>query len=97
MSFRFCDAEPAATDLPAEINELRGLIERLDLPARDQLRDVEHRLELSLQKRNQVLNLLQDALTEARHEQHHLSFDLFATRNERDELRSRLDEFRRDF
>ncbi len=97
MPFRFCNQELAASDLPVEIEELKALIERLDLPARDQLRDAEHRLELSLQKRNQVLHLLHEALSELRHEQHHLRFDLHATRCERDALRSKLDENRSDF
>ena len=77
---------------PSELIELKDLIGCLEPPLRDLMLETEHRLELSLLRRNQMFNVMQDALEEVRHETHHLRFDLHATKRERDHLAARLDD-----
>jgi len=81
-----------STCFPSELIELKDLIGCLEPPLRDLMLETEHRLELSLLRRNQMFNVMQDALEEARHETHHLRFDLHATKRERDHLAARLDD-----
>ncbi len=79
-------------DIPAEIADLAAAVN--DLPA-------EHRLKIgglvtrvidSTKRRRRILSLVQDALSQLRLDMKYLMFDLEATRRERDEFRTQLEE-----
>ena len=75
-----------ADQLPAELIELRQLVDRREIDIAFK------RVAESVQRRRRILNLVQEALAQLRLELKFLLFDLEITRKERDELRTQIEE-----
>lgn len=83
--------------MTAELQELRKLI-----VSRCGEDDVEMEIAFrrvldSTRRRRRILDLVQEALAQLRLDVKYLMFDLDATRQERDELQTRLEEFEQGF
>ena len=79
-------------DLPADLVQL---VETISLLPADQRRKIEPllgRVVDSTRRRRRILTLVQDALGQLRLDMKYLMFDLEATRRERDEYRTKLEE-----
>ena len=74
-----------------ELAKLGKRIEALSEPARDELVQFHQRVVDSVRRRRRILLLVQDALSQLRLDIKYLMFDLEVTRQERDELKDRLD------
>lgn len=81
-----------ADDLPADLLQLCEGIDRLPEVSRDQLQPMLNRVMDSTRRRRRILSLVQDALGQLRLDMKYLMFDLEATRRERDEYRTKLEE-----
>ncbi|MEX0678652.1 MAG: transcriptional regulator [Pirellulales bacterium] len=79
-------------DLPADILELAGMLEKLPPEHRGQIEPLFSRVLESTKRRRRILGLVQDALSQLRLDMKYLMFDLEATRRERDEFRRRFEE-----
>jgi len=79
-------------ELPADIQELAGLLEHLPPEHRCQIEPLFERVLESTKRRRRILGLVQDALSQLRLDMKYLMFDLEATRRERDEFRRKLEE-----
>ncbi len=79
-------------ELPADLIELRDLVEGLSAAHRDRLGPVLGRVLEATRRRRRILNLVQEALGQLRLDMKYLLFDLEATRRERDEYRRLTDE-----
>ena len=79
-------------ELPADLHRLAAAIHALpDQYSRDLIPALERVVE-STKRRRRILNLVQDALSQLRLDMKYLMFDVEATRRERDEYHSRLEE-----
>lgn len=79
-------------ELPADLLRLISAVQALpDQYSRDVLPALERVVE-STKRRRRILNLVQDALSQLRLDMKYLMFDVEATRRERDEYHSRLEE-----
>jgi hypothetical protein len=74
-------------ELPKDIVELAGAIERLPIQHRQHLIPILDRVVESTKRRRRILNLVQEALGQLRLDMKYLMFDLEATRRERDAYR----------
>jgi hypothetical protein len=83
---------PAPLDTPADLAELETGINDLPAELRLQIQPVFDRVKQSTLRRRQILQLVQDALSQLRLDMKYLMFDLEATRRERDEFRRQLEE-----
>lgn len=88
---------PQTTDnstesLPADMQQLQDAIAQLPAESRRIVEPVLQRVLDSTRRRRKILNLVQDALGQLRLDMKYLMFDLEATRRERDEFRTRLDD-----
>jgi hypothetical protein len=81
-------------ELPKDVAELGKLIETLPEKQRAMLLPVYKRVEESTRRRRQILQLVQEALSQLRLDMKYLVFDLEATRRERDTYRQSLEEGR---
>jgi hypothetical protein len=80
-------------ELPLDIIELAQVLQQLPLEHRLAVEPVFARVVESTKRRRRILNLVQDALGQLRLDMKYLMFDLEATRRERDEYRTKLEEF----
>ena len=83
----------AVEELPADLLRLAAIIR--DLPgehSREVIPALERVIE-STKRRRRILSLVQDALSQLRLDMKYLMFDLEATRRERDEYHSKLQEY----
>lgn len=78
--------------LPKDITDLAAAIAALPEENRQAIDTVYQRVVDSTRRRQRILSLVQEALSQLRLDMKYLLFDLEATRRERDELRSTLDE-----
>ncbi|MFN5626287.1 MAG: transcriptional regulator [Planctomyces sp.] len=81
---------PEDHPLPIEILELQRLIDSCPAPHRAILSAASRNIVKCHRRRLHILNLFQDALSDLRHHIQHLTFDLEATRRERDALHTLL-------
>ena len=90
------DATNQATDpiedLPADLVQLVETIGQLPSPHREALEPLLTRVVDSTRRRRRILTLVQDALGQLRLDMKYLMFDLEATRRERDEYRTKLED-----
>ena len=82
----------ASEALPAELNELVSKMSRLPDEYRDELEPSLERVIEFTRRRRRILNLVQEALGQLRLDMKYLMFDLDATRRERDEYKSALED-----
>ena len=83
--------KPATDEAPREILDLAEAIGQLPIEHRLKIEATLHRVLDSAKRRRRILSLVQDALGQLRLDMKYLTFDLEATRRERDEYRHRLD------
>jgi hypothetical protein len=79
-------------DIPHEVLELADAIHALPPEQRQSIEPLLGRVVDSSRRRRRILLLVQDALSQLRLDMKYLTFDLEATRRERDELRRKRDE-----
>ncbi|MEX0586307.1 MAG: transcriptional regulator [Pirellulales bacterium] len=79
-------------DTPADLAELENAVNDLPAEHRSHVHPVFDRVKQSTLRRRQILQLVQDALSQLRLDMKYLMFDLEATRRERDEFRRQLEE-----
>jgi len=73
--------------LPPDYADLLVLVNELPEPHRSRLEPTMNRCIEHVGRRQRILNLIQEALSQLRMDMKYLMFDLEATRRERDELR----------
>jgi hypothetical protein len=79
-------------ELPADLLRLASAIHALPEPySRELIPSLERVIE-STKRRRRILTLVQDALSQLRLDMKYLMFDVEATRRERDEYQTRLEE-----
>lgn len=83
-------------ELPKDLLELQALIAALPPEHRANVEPVLGRVVESTKRRRRILNLVQEALSQLRLDMKYLVFDLEATRRERDEYRSTIDDLSGD-
>ena len=83
--------KPTSDDPSREIIDLAEAIGQLPIEYRLRVEPLIHRVLDSSRRRRRILSLVQDALGQLRLDMKYLTFDLEATRRERDEYRHRLD------
>lgn len=81
-----------AEELPADLMQLADMVARLPSDYRRELEPLLGRVVDSTRRRRRILTLVQDALSQLRLDMKYLMFDLEATRRERDEYRSQLED-----
>ncbi|MEE3369323.1 MAG: transcriptional regulator [Planctomycetota bacterium] len=79
-------------ELPKDLLELGTLINDLPVSLRQQLESAYIRVVESTRRRRRILTLVQEALGQLRLDMKYLTFDLDATRDERDALLDARDE-----
>ena len=92
MSNRARIVKPKTDDIPKEVAELIDAIDDLTPEIREKVHPALKRVVDSTRRRRRILSLVQDALSQLRLDMKYLAFDLEATRRERDEYRSKLEE-----
>lgn len=80
-----------ANEIPRELADLAEAIHALPHEYRNAIEPSLVRVLDSNRRRRRILTLVQDALSQLRLDMKYLTFDLEATRRERDELRRKLD------
>ena len=81
-----------ADHLPPELNELGRVISEVELVDRCEIDIAFERVTESVRRKRRILNLVQETLAQLRLDVKYLMFDLEITREERDELRARMEE-----
>jgi hypothetical protein len=82
----------AVEELPADLIRLAAAIHALpDQYSRDLIPSLERVVE-STKRRRRILSMVQDALSQLRLDMKYLMFDVEATRRERDDYHTRLEE-----
>jgi len=92
MSQQRESAKPKTDEVPKEIAELAAVVSQLPAEFRTRIDPFLGRVVESTKRRRRILNLVQDALSQLRLDMKYLMFDLEATRRERDDYRSQLDD-----
>jgi hypothetical protein len=87
--------ESARSELPREVIELGRRISALPAASARDIEAAYVQVVDCVRRRRRLLNLVQEALAELRLDIKYLMFDLDATRKERDQLKSQLDELER--
>ena len=87
----------SAEDLPRELVELGEAIAALDAGESANAQLQYDRVVNMVKRRRRILTLVQEALSQLRLDVKYLMFDLEATKSERDELQSRLQNYDLDF
>ena len=82
--------------LPQELTQLGNRLQQLNIAERDELLALFNNVQNSVRRRNRVLAMVQEALSQLRLDVKYLMFDLEVTRKERDELQQQLDQQRFD-
>jgi len=83
--------KPAAEEAPREILDLADAIGLLPPEHRLRIEPLLHRVLDNAKRRRRILSLVQDALGQLRLDMKYLTFDLEATRRERDDYRQKLE------
>lgn len=87
------DTHPTTTtDLPADLIQLAAAIGELPAEHAEALAPLLDRVVESTGRRRRILSLVQDALGQLRLDMKYLMFDLEATRRERDDAQSRVED-----
>lgn len=84
---------PPVETIPADLQRLAESIHGLTPDVAAQLAPLVDAVIESTRRRRRILTLVQDALGQLRLDMKYLMFDLEATRRERDEYRTKLEEF----
>lgn len=84
--------KPSTDDIPREIVDLAVAIGQLPIEHRQKIEPLATRVVESSKRRRRILSLVQDALSQLRLDMKYLTFDLEATRRERDDYRRKLEE-----
>ncbi len=84
--------KPNTDDVPREVLDLTDAVHTLPSEYRQVIEPFLTRVIDSNRRRRRILLLVQDALSQLRLDMKYLTFDLEATRRERDEYRRKLDE-----
>jgi len=92
MSQQARNALPAVEEMPREILDLADAVQRLPHEHRLKVEPLLVRVVENTRRRRRILALVQDALGQLRLDMKYLTFDLEATRRERDEYRRKLGE-----
>ena len=82
--------------LPREVSRLQQRLATLDIPERDELLGMMSAIENTMRRRNRILAMVQEALSQLRLDVKYLMFDLDVTRAERDALQQQVDQQRFD-
>ena len=82
---------PHQQPLPKDVTELQMLISELPAPLRERLEPVCQRVVESTRRRQRILALVQEALSQLRLDMKYLLFDLEATRRERNRYKETLE------
>lgn len=88
--------ETSGDELPRELIELGKRIASLPESQFRELEGSYTQVVDCIRRRRRILNLVQEALSQLRLDVKYLMFDLDITRQERDQLKSQLDEIERD-
>ena len=91
MSQTTSNAQSKTDQLPADMVELQAAIAELPIEHRAKVETIYNRVCESSKRRRRILALVQDALSQLRLDMKYLVFDLEATRRERDDYRSQLE------
>ena len=84
---------PAANEeIPADVRQLAEFVRALPAEHADQIVPVLERVLESTKRRRRILTLVQDALGQLRLDMKYLMFDLEATRRERDDYKTQLEQ-----
>ncbi len=83
--------KPATDEAPREILDLADAIAQLPREYRLRVEPLVNRVLDNAKRRRRILSLVQDALGQLRLDMKYLTFDLEATRRERDEYRQKLE------
>jgi hypothetical protein len=81
---------PHTEDISREVEDLVEAVRRLPEEQRHAIEPFVTRVADSNRRRRQILSLVQDALSQLRLDMKYLTFDLEATRRERDDFRRKL-------
>jgi len=92
MSDQANTLKPSTDDVPREVLDLTDAVHTLPSEYRQVIEPFLTRVIDSNRRRRRILLLVQDALSQLRLDMKYLTFDLEATRRERDEYRRKLDE-----
>jgi len=92
MADTHTSATSTTSDLPADLVQLAAAIGQLPREHADALSPLVDRVVESTGRRRRILSLVQDALGQLRLDMKYLMFDLEATRRERDEAQTRIEE-----
>ena len=87
----------SADELPRELIELGQALDALGTDESATVREHYDRVVNMVKRRRRILMLVQEALSQLRLDVKYLMFDLEATRKERDELQTRLQNYDLDF
>lgn len=83
--------ESSNDDLPAELQELGELLQKVTSADKADLLAAYDRVTESVLRRRRILGLVQEALSQLRLDVKYLMFDLEMTRRERDELQAQIE------
>jgi hypothetical protein len=83
--------KPVTDEAPREIFELADAIALLPAEHRIKVEPLVHQVLENAKRRRRILSLVQDALGQLRLDMKYLTFDLEATRRERDDYRQKLE------
>jgi hypothetical protein len=84
--------KPTTDDIPRDVLDLAEAIRSLSSEQRQTIEPFLNRVIDSNRRRRRILVLVQEALSQLRLDMKYLTFDLEATRRERDEFRRKLGE-----
>lgn len=83
--------KPATDEAPRELLDLADAIARIPTEYRIHVDTLVNQVLENAKRRRRILSLVQDALGQLRLDMKYLTFDLEATRRERDEYRQKLE------
>ena len=83
--------KPVTDEAPREILDLADAIAQLPLEYRLRVEPMVNRVLDNAKRRRRILSLVQDALGQLRLDMKYLTFDLEATRRERDDYRQKFE------
>ena len=84
--------QTSSEELPQDLMDLENAIRALPIELRQTVVPALDKVIESTKRRRRILNLVQDALSQLRLDMKYLMFDLEATRRERDEYKSQIEQ-----
>ncbi|MCA9196403.1 MAG: transcriptional regulator [Planctomycetales bacterium] len=84
--------DPTISKLPKDMQDLAAAVAALPVEHRENVESLFQQVADSTRRRQRILSLVQEALSQLRLDMKYLLFDLEATRRERDEYRDALDQ-----